>query len=364
MRTNKESEAFFTDCLCYESFFSVGFFSAFKIEWYFISESIIFSPFRKFLQKFTSLKFVCLDSVSYGDEYIDGVSLFEKIQQETKETIRLFLASKVVNEKIDTFSGRYLLNKDKIHIFLASRYFPYIYRLIELKILIKHLKIDSPKILLKNSPISDFTATYDSQNVINYRIFLSNIFRIKKRQNCFYDSYHLMIPYYKSGRTLFFLGVLRKLRLISYFVSSKPSVGKRWDTKSLAIELVQRRLKFLETNDLFFTHNKELDDSSCCLIEEQIYTSHYDSDSYKSLKMRDFGRLKIFNLKTIFRQKRMGEIDKSFTTISLLKIIGVIQFIKDTFNVLRYPFLFKINDNYQLLVIGFLSLRECMVLSN
>ena len=346
MTKNQKSEALFTDCLCYESFFSVGLFTAFKMDWYFTSESMIFFPFRRFLERFISVKFICLDSISYGDEHFDEVSLYECMQQETKEIIRLFIASEVVSEKIDSFSKEHSYNISKVHLFLSVHYYPYLYRLIELKVLIRHLRIERSRIVLKNSPVSNFITTLDIFNVSNYRMLFSNFFQIKKRENYYFDITHVMLTYYKSRRIFFFLEILKKLRLIFYLVSSKSSPNKRWEEKSLAIELVQRRLNFSETNDLFFTHNEELNDSDCCLIEEQIYTGHYDSDSYEVIKLRDFKRIKIFDLKTTLKQQRIDEIDKSYTTVSLVKIIGISRFLKHISELIGYLFVFSTNKQF------------------
>ena len=104
MNRSQKPEVLFTDCLCFESFFSVGCFKAFKCDWYFASESKVFSPFRRLLERFFSTNFYSLNFLSYAEKYTGEISVYETIQQETKETLRSFLESNVNSEEILSFS--------------------------------------------------------------------------------------------------------------------------------------------------------------------------------------------------------------------------------------------------------------------
>ena len=90
--------------------------------------------------------------------------------------IKSYLASEAVYEDIQSFSKNHSLNINKINQFLTFHYHPYIYRLNEIKLLIRHLKIDKSRILLISSPISDFIKTEEDLILSNYMMLFSNYF--------------------------------------------------------------------------------------------------------------------------------------------------------------------------------------------
>ena len=328
MKKEKKSTALFTDCLCFESFFSAGLQKAISSEWYFTSESKIFSPFRKILSNLPSVSFKRLDYTSYSNTLFAKSTLYEAIQEETKVTIRELLDSDFYREEIKYFSDDYKLNRNKANHFLTVHYFPYVYRFIEIKNLLIHLENKNAKIILLNSPITPFTSKIDNLNIGNYRMIFSNFFGIKDREHYFYDYTHVMKPYFRSRRVFFLKEILKTISLITYSVSYKGPKDDKKGQSCLGIEMLQRKINPKGTKDLFFVGNEELQDSDCCIIEESIYTSHYKKDSYDVIKSRDFRRLKFFNYKALVGQRREGQIDKEYQTYFLLEVINFSLFLK------------------------------------
>lgn len=328
MKEKKKSIALFTDCLCFESFFSAGLLKAIGSDWYFTSESKIFFPFRKILSNLLSISFKRLDYTSYSNTLFGKSTLYETIQQETKATIRELLASDIYSEEIKDFSDDYRLNREKANHFLTVHYFPYVYRFIEIKNMLIHLESKNSKIILLNSPITAFTSNIENLNIGNYRMIFSNFFGIKNREHYFYDYTHVMKPYFRSRRIFYLKEILKTISLITYSVSFRGSKGNKKEQNCLGIEMLQRKINPKGTNDLFFVDNEQLQDSDCCIIEESIYTSHYKKDSYDVINSRDFSRLKFFNYKALIGQRREGQINKEYQTYFLLKIINFSSFFK------------------------------------
>lgn len=338
MKKEKKYGVLFTDCLCFESFFSAGPSQAIACDWYFISESKIFAPFRKILSKLVGVNFRRLDDISYSDASLGKSSLYESIQDETKATIKELLASDILGADIMRFTNNLKLNKDKANHFLTVHYFPYVYRLIELKNLSHYLNVKNAKILILDSPISLYTSDLRNLSISNYQMFISNLFGIKDRDDYFYDYTHVMKPYFRSRRFFFFKEILKSILLVTYSISFKGPKENTRKERYLGIEMLQRRINPKATNDLFFARNEELKDSECCLIEESIFTSHYKKDSYDVIKSRAFRRLKFFNYSTFLSQKRDGEIDREYRTYFLLKVVDYKIYFTKIFSFLYYPF--------------------------
>ena len=328
MKEEKKSIALFTDCLCFESFFSAGLLKAIGSDWYFTSESKIFFPFRKILSNSLSISFKRLDYTSYSNTLFEMSTLYETIQEETKATIRELLASDIYSGEIKDFSDDHRLNREKANHFLTVHYFPYVYRFIEIKNMLIHLESKNSKIILLNSPITAFTSNIENLNIGNYRMIFSNFFGIKNREHYFYDYTHVMKPYFRSRRIFYLKEILKTISLITYSVSFRGSKGNKKEQNCLGIEMLQRKINPKGTNDLFFVDNEQLQDSDCRIIEESIYTSYYKKDSYDVINSRDFSRLKFFNYKALIGQRREGQINKEYQTYFLLKIINFSSFFK------------------------------------
>ena len=334
---NKSKKVILTDCLCFESFFRVGLINSFRHDWYFASESKIFTPFRKVFTKLFNLNFKELSYISYPDERYNRTSIYERIQDDTKKTIREFLNSEESLQKIKIFSKPNRYNPQKLNHFLTDHYFPYVYRFVELVVLSNYLQLKEARILLKKSPINEFCSKKENITIHNYSILFTNWFPIRNRSEHYYDQTHLMRSYFRSMRLIVFRQMLKKLSLIFYFISYKKNFSRLYSRKELiGIELVQRRINLSETNDLFFTNNNDMDDAVCCLIEQQRFNSEYREDSYSNIRDRDFQRLKFFNLKTTLRQKILGEIDSDYKTWSILALMSFSIFFANVFKYQRF----------------------------
>ena len=352
MNKEKTSAAIFTDCLCFESFFSVGLFQAIKADWYFASESKLFFPIRETFLKLLGVNFIRLDYISYANTTFGQTTLNESIEEEIKVTIRELLASDMFLEEIKRFTDDSNLNQDKANQFLTVHYFPYIHRFIEMKSLSAYLGLNDSQILLLKSAISPFTSNLENSNVINYQMIISGLFGIKYREHYYFDITHLMKPYFTPRRLFFLKEIMKSISLIMYSVSFKgPKDSTNVKPNYLGIEMLQRRINPKATNDLFFVKNEELNDSECCLIEESIYTAHYKKDSYEIIDSRDYARLKFFDYKAFLDQKRDGEIDKEYGTYFLLKIVQFKVFFKKILGFLPYLFVFSPNQKLNIFLL-------------
>ncbi len=338
MKKEEKSNAIFTDCLCFESFLSVGIIQALNSDWYYTSESKIFLFSKKIFSKYFSVNFKRLDYKSYADIPSGEGSLYEKIQEQTKVSIRELLMFKEIDSKNNQFTEGLKLNKSKLNLYLTVHYFPYVYRLTEIKALANLHSLNETKILLLKSPITFYTSVLNDLDILNYRMIFSHFLGINIRENYFYDYSHQMKPYFKSRRIFFLKEIIKKIFLISHVISFKGLKDKPVDVKFLGVELLQRRINPKATNDLFFLDNQELKDSDCCLIEQTIFTSHYKKDSYDEIDSRNFSRLKFFNYHTFIKQKKMRMIDRNYETFLFLRIINARVFFTKIFSLIFYIF--------------------------
>ena len=303
------------------------------------------------MSKCCNVKFVSISNTVYADEQYGNKSFYEHIHKKIKRDVKFFLATKEISSQIERFSKRHNFNHQKVNHFLAIYYFSFFYRYRETLSLSQLMKFNSPTILLRSSPIDHYVRQEGEGIMENYSLKFSNLFSIKYRDKYYYD-HHIGHSYFRSNRVFVIREIIKKLFSISHFLALKNSIPVSSDQKLIGIELVQARIRLSETNDLFFTNNNdEINDSDCCLIEHQDYTSQYKKDSFTQIESRNFHRLKIMNFKNIFIQICCGEINRDYKIRNLIILIGGRNFINNLGEYFKYSFLFTTGNNFLLFLL-------------
>ena len=352
------------DILCFESFFNSSIGSKSQAEIFYLHESSLFSFIKKFYAKYLGTKFKKLGNLSYSENILGNRTIYETIQEETKEDIFSFLDSKKFKKSLSRCKKKESLNDQKLNYFLVTQIYPFFYRAREIISLIEYEKINPDILLLKKPHLLSLTIENTDIPIRNYKILFSNIFRISMREDSLYDGF-IYRKYNSLKISLIIKEFLKKVMIFSIYFVFKDSVTEKSDLskKSIGVELLQSRINLSETNDLFFIDSSVIDDEQICLIEYDEKPSigtfflsntnkrnepklKYGKESYDVISNRKFSRLKILNITNLLNQKYVGEVNSSYRIKNLAILIGPVHLFTYLLSIIGVLFFHWRKDKY------------------
>jgi len=359
------------DVLCFESFFKASIGKKLKCEIFYLHESSLFFFVKKFYTKYLGVKFTNLGSLSYSENKLGSRSIYEVIQEETKQDIFSFLESKSFKKNLSTYLEGASFNDQKLNYFLVTQLYPSFYRTRELLSIVEFEDIKPDIFLVRRSHFDSLSIKNTNISIQNYEPSFSYFFPITKRQDSLYDGF-IYRRYNSLKSSLIIKDFLKKIMIFTnYFIYKGSDITnsnftKKSDHKNrqtIGIELLQSRINLSETNDLFFIDSSIIQDDQICLIEyDETFSLRtlfsfktkkrhepkmkYSKESYNVISNRNFSRLKILNVINYFNQKYAGEVNNNYRIKNLGSLIGPIRIFNYLISIMRLLFHYKNEDKY------------------
>ncbi len=283
-----------------------------------------------------------MDNIYQSAQKIDGISLFEIIQNRMIDILERWVQNKAINKLLSEFNRKYNFNIVKLKEHLKNRLYFDLYKIVELEQLARSSAVSNDYILLiKRSPFYKI-----HKDILNSELYFFSLF-FSHRLSFVKDNASL------SPQTVitYFWDRFRHLKkILDFWVNSSiegflNSVYLKIKCKKdigikAGIEFYKHRVRFDEINDVFWVKDSNINPKDICSIE----FVNYDEESDINFDELGIARYKIrvgFKnwIKAIILGKRSGRkwefVGANFTYIfktffSNLRLIYCLIFWKES----------------------------------
>jgi len=334
------------DLLCWESILKILLIHKLAVRnIYYCQVSKVFIPFQRIFQKITGIYLISIDDFVSGEERIHNNSAYEIVHTKLKEILETWSDKWMKGASVREFASKNKFSSTKIREHLKEAGFYYFYRPIELSIIAKMRPKKNFCFILRKTPFSDILSKeFEPDSIYFYTTYFSHRFAIHNRDDYLYDKM-IQSSYYSDRLHVYFSVLMRwALLVVSIFlvICSRCFCGKSQSstTGHIGVELLQRRVRLDEINDIFWLNQSQIDPKSVYSLELR----KFDPISEEILKQAGINRTVPIELPwRLFNLFRSNDTHGN----SILYIVPDVRFILRTIGpiVLLFGNLFRWSEN-------------------
>lgn len=240
----------------------------------------MYAPFKFFIN-FFSLRVIGapimqLDFVVESDERMEGVSLYEYIQNSLIENLDNLAKCRRISEAAKVFSNNNNINHEKYLEHIKESAYLLLYRPVATLSIAKYFQCDQSSIFIfRCNPLHEFIVESNFDKRIYFdkyqTLFIS---LVSKRSDYYYDNF-LDQRLFKQKVRFFYKWILG-------FIGELLSVFSKGDIthNNIGVELIQGKFRLDKNNDIFWIKDSNIDPKSV----KGVLLVNYDQKSFKQIK--------------------------------------------------------------------------------
>ncbi len=244
----------------------------------------MYEPFKLFINFFSrrviGIPIMSLDFVVESDVRMEGVSLYEYIQNSLIERLNNLAKCRKISERTKVFSNNNNINHEKYLEHIKESAYLLFYRPVSVLSIAKYFQCDQNSIFFfRSNPLHEFiTETNPGEHIYfeKYQSLFSGL--ASKRDGYYFDAFadqRLL-----KQKTKFFYKWI--LGLIGEFLSvfRKSDITQNNIDANIGVELIQNKFRLDKNNDIFWLKDSNINPKSV----KGILMVSYDNESFKQVK--------------------------------------------------------------------------------
>jgi len=277
---------------------------------YYLNINVYAKPFVVLFGKLCNVEIQQLLDVVEGGEHIDGVSLYEVAQEKMIKSLKNWVETDEVNEKVREFCSKYQFDTVKFKTHLKERAYPHVFKIFEMATIAQRISGEKNSLfLIRQSPFVKLFRCVLEKQLYLYSSVLAHLMTIDEREDYCYDT-RLNKKYFGSRlgslwkyfQSWFAIIVLNGVNI--FRKSNNPSN----DHIKIGVELLQGKFKTDIVNDLYWLKESGINPENVCSFEVPTY----DQESSDALSRTGIIRCNVINnpFKLLAHLLRGGKNDR------------------------------------------------------